>query len=536
MHSKYLESLNKEEREALVKKLLEAQNNKCYICGETIDLILHKNNLAIDHIEPLALGGKDDPSNFAITHLYCNSTKQAADLRVARVLAKFEKIKEKYINSEPNHPNLGDMLKEFDGAKYELPIEIEDHLVRYSFPELGKNQIYTTPLFYDELSKLHYFFIELPIEYISHDDQINPRAISGSLRGLVEEFFKGRPQLHISLGWIEVASNKGQVKIFDGQHKAVAQILLGVRKLPVRVFLNPPIDLLITTNTNAGTILKQVAFDKSVQRYLGSTLYLERIRRYQRALGKNEEDYNFSEKDLMVFFKGERREIKRYILDDVRNGITHHPENRLRDFIDFGGRAKEKPLSYSSIEKTFYSFFIYQDLLSTSINDKVDIGENPRVLEKEQIVRLMNIIADEIYIGKFDPDLGAHQIEKRLQKGEDIPEEHLRAVRMSKEEVLYNWLDIVAKIIKRSFLLDGKPFDENRLFQYKFREPLWDSIRKVVKNIARLSIWKNKELSAIVFGGRQNYDYWRTIFETGKTPQGYQIMPKGIDLDELLKD
>jgi hypothetical protein len=50
------------------------------------------------------------------------------------------------------------------------------------------------------------------------------------------------------------------------------------RALPVRVFIDPDPDTLITTNTNAGTTLKQVAFDKSVQRHLGSTLYHDRHR------------------------------------------------------------------------------------------------------------------------------------------------------------------------------------------------------------------------------------------------------------------
>lgn len=64
-------------------------------------------------------------------------------------------------------------------------------------------------------------------------------------------------------GWIEakVLPRQG----FDGQHKATAQVLLRVRALPIRVFVDPDPDLLLTTNTNAGTTLRQVAFDKSVQ-------------------------------------------------------------------------------------------------------------------------------------------------------------------------------------------------------------------------------------------------------------------------------
>jgi hypothetical protein len=139
--------------------------------------------------------------------------------------------------------------------------------------------------------------------------------------------------------------------------------------------------VLLTTNTNAGTTLRQIAFDKSVQRHLGSALFQDRIDRYRRDRGLPDTAESFSEKDLVLHFRGERREMQRYILDAVRETITHSPENKLKDYIEFGGKGKEKPLSYSSIEKTFYSFFIYSDVLDTPLNYKMEEGENPRELE-----------------------------------------------------------------------------------------------------------------------------------------------------------
>jgi len=68
------------------------------------------------------------------------------------------------------------------------------------------------------------------------------------------------------------------------------------------------------------------------------------------------------------------------------------------DFIDLSGRGKERPLSYSTIEKTFYSFFVYQEVLETPLDYRMEDGENPRDLERRQILRLMNLIAQEIYI------------------------------------------------------------------------------------------------------------------------------------------
>ena len=536
MGSLYLNKLAHDEREELKKKLWEAQKGKCFICNEPIDLSIHQTQ--IDHVIPLKIGGKDEPSNFALTHAACNESKQDADLRVARILAKFSKIRDRCLK-ENRGPNLTDILHEYGGSKYDITLKFDEanSVVKYSLTEMGENEIFEQRVYTDPLSDFKYFFAELPIEYLFHDDRINPRSIGQNISKLVKEFFLKRPQLHISLGWINITGNsKVKVKIFDGQHKAAAQVLLGVRRLPVRIFLNPDLDILLTTNTNAGTTLRQVAFDKSVQRHLGSALYMDRVERYQRERGLSPDDFNFSERDLVNYYRGESREMKRYILDSVRDGITHHPENKLKEFIDFGGRKKEKPLSYSTIEKTFYSFFIYQDVLDTPINYRLEEGENPREIEKEQIVTLMNIIAEEILIGKFNPDKGTYRIENRFQKGEEIPEDHLVAYRMTKEEIIYNWLRYIEQIIKNYFIMQGKPIQEKKLFQYRFPEPLWERIRIFVKNLRNLPLWVNKELAATIFGGKQNYEYWQTIFETGKTPQGFQVLAKPLDLMEMIKE
>jgi hypothetical protein len=537
MGSFYLNSLTPEQRHGLEQRLHKAQAGNCFICEKAIDLTLHDNSIDIDHVEPTKAGGKDDPCNFALTHSSCNRSKQASDLRVARVLARFAALRER-VAADNRGPNLGDVLESSGGAKYELPIRLDGDRLTTSFAEVGRNEIISTPCYRDDLSGLVYFFLKLPIEYLFHDDRINPRAVGGSLNGLVEEFFRKRPQLHVALGWMQVADGHGRVrvKIFDGQHKATAQVLLGVREIPVRVFLNPEPEVLLTANTNAGTTLRQIAFDKSVQRHLGSALLVDRIERYRKDRNAPADDESFSEKDLVTHFKGEWREMRRYILDAIRDSITHSPENHLRDFLDLGGRGKERPFSYSTVEKTFYSFFIYGDMLETPLNHRVDEGENPREVEKAQIVKLMNIIADNLYVGRFEPSIGTARIENRVQKGEDVPEPHLRAHRMAREEILYSWLRFVRQIVQNFFIMQGKPVQEERLFQYPFPESLWNNLKNFVVNLAKLPLWVNRDLSLSVFGGKQNYEYWQTVFESGKTPQRQQVLAKGIDLMEMIRE
>jgi 5-methylcytosine-specific restriction endonuclease McrA len=72
MPSLYLGRLTSEQRQGLIGRLWEAQGQNCFICEQAIDLDVHAHTLDIDHVEPLSAGGKDDETNFALTHDSCN--------------------------------------------------------------------------------------------------------------------------------------------------------------------------------------------------------------------------------------------------------------------------------------------------------------------------------------------------------------------------------------------------------------------------------------------------------------------------------
>ncbi len=146
------------------------------------------------------------------------------------------------------------------------PVKVDGDRFTYRLGAIGDNTLRTVPLYTDALSGMKYFFALLPIAYLHHDDRINPRNIGPNLSKLLSEFHKRRPQLHVSLGWITTGVGADEIKVFDGRHKATAQVLLGARELPIRVFVDPDPEVLLVANTNAGTTLRQVAFDKSVQR------------------------------------------------------------------------------------------------------------------------------------------------------------------------------------------------------------------------------------------------------------------------------
>jgi hypothetical protein len=323
--------------------------------------------------------------------------------------------------------------------------------------------------------------------------------------------------------------------VFDGQHKAAAQILLGAKELPVRVFVEPNLKILLQANTNAGDTLKQVAFDMAVKRHLGSVLYKERIAEYRAAKHLLEADESFSEQALVLHFRGARREMQKYILDSVRTAITQDSENLLMDYVEMAGKSVDKPLSYNTIEKTLFSIFLYLKPLETPLNYLDEQGKNPRHLEHTQMVNIMNIYAEEILANPWDPEEASSKLEYHLQQGEQVSEKHLCAHRMSREEILHATLSFVELIIKNFYAYTGDFIDDEKLLQTQHADALWTRIRNFLISLRGLPCWLDKSPSRTIFGAKQNRDYWLTIFKTGSTPDGVKVLTGPLDIQKMIK-
>ena len=157
MGSLFLNRLAPNERQNLIETLFKTQNGKCFICEEKIDLILHKNAIDVDHIIPISLGGKDGTTNFALTHSSCNRSKQASDLNLAKILIKFNKIRDSISEDENRSINLADILDNYGGSKYNITLKRANNVISLSLPEIGKNDVAELPIYKDKLSGFEFF-------------------------------------------------------------------------------------------------------------------------------------------------------------------------------------------------------------------------------------------------------------------------------------------------------------------------------------------------------------------------------------------
>jgi len=184
--------------------------NTCYLCTESLDGY-GDAEIQYDHIYAFAEGYPQDLSNFAPVHASRDSTKRnyhAAKGRKSPYEYKEELRIHKMMEAVTGLKNLCPTAKP---VVYQLDLERRVILLNGRSLPLYNQRI--------GLSDNWYFFDEIEVEHIESDDQIQLRPLEDKIYGLIMHL-RQTVQLLPSVGRLDTKDSK--IKLFDGQHKAVA--------------------------------------------------------------------------------------------------------------------------------------------------------------------------------------------------------------------------------------------------------------------------------------------------------------------------
>jgi hypothetical protein len=90
-------------------------------------------------------------------------------------------------------------------------------------------------------------------------------------------------------------------------------------------------------------------------------------------------------------------------------------------------------------------------------------------------------------------------------------------------------------VVQNYFIRQGQPISEEKLFQNRFPDLLWVNIQNFIRNLGKLPLWVNREISLTVFGGKANYSVWDAIFQTRSSPQGQKVLAEPINTLKLIQ-
>ncbi len=512
-----LDTLPKEERRKLIERLYKRQGGKSYISGKEIDLRI--DEVEIDHIVSLDRGGIDNESNWGLVLKSENRSKGNRDLQLMRYIFDFRKHREKYV-SEKRDFTFGDALNEFYPNRYRIKAEIENNKITIFYRNKQGEQVKLEyPIITDERDRnIKSFVGMLPFEILFHDPTINPRSIV-DLEPMIEEFYNKNPQLFPSLALLELNADKtGKIMVFDGQHKAAAQLYVRSRKLFTRVFVNADKSKIKRTNFRAHTILAQIHFPQLITDKVGHDLFkLEFEPFLEEADLGSESEYSFLKRENLS------DEYRRYLSNWLRYRALIDEKGERHEILNFvetiSSRSKKYPLSYDTLSKTFLKL-----LFLSPANEKLSVTQDFREMELNNIRKLMDIFVEEVLKDKFDLNMGIYKLEERLEDDPNsVPDGHLIAYRMCRAPAMVVWITELKKAISRLLKSKNKYYkndwSEKRVLWAQIDNDEWKVIRNMIKVIWMHHIWKQKENKEVLLALRSTRQMdWKEILLDGRLP------------------
>lgn len=372
----------------------------CFVDDHPVD---DENSVEFHHIRPFS---EDGPSEIANIGAVCTDHH-----RRIRTLSLSEFRDQLAISRFFDHPQprrLDDLLAlklRANGFGHAVCAERDGEnqlLLHFTNPDRPKQ---TCRVFICPATGMRYFYSVLPIEYLCNDADLQPRPLEEKR---VWELYRHLSR-HTQLAPAVCRIVDNRIMLFDGQHKSAAQIWAGRKALDCKVYVDPDIRLLKDTNLIAHDKLRQMAFFTSTLIAKYSDIFKQEWEEYLERPGEK------NEADFVVFLRNRGKtttEAKKMLMSAIENDVIDDPANRLAEFIAERNRTRKSPVSISILQKTFFKEFI----LPPPTTMEFEGPDDCRAQEKDNLVRLLSVIADKQLAGIWNPDANnaAHQKAERI--------------------------------------------------------------------------------------------------------------------------
>ncbi len=329
----------------------------------------------------------------------------------------------------------------------------------------SKNTSYTLPLSVCPSTGFKYFYIVLPVEFLNNDIELQPRPLEFKRLWDLYRHLLVNSQLTPSI--CRLTQNK--ILLFDGQHKAAAQIWAGRKNLECKVYIDPSVKVLKETNLVAHDKLRQMPFFTSVLINKWASIFAEEWKDYMEQKGDK------SESGFVSFLVGrgkKKPEAIHMLESNIYDSILEDGQNRLKKYIEEYSGDEKKPITVNRLRQTLLKRFIVNPPLAIELEE----SDRLREFERKNVIRLLNLISDYTLQGIWN--LADNNREQKIA-----------------EKIYLNgsfkaWIAILKDVISNILEL----YDENdrkEIFLREISAEQWEFIEKSISILFGFRVWSD---------------------------------------------
>jgi hypothetical protein len=449
--------------EAEKATVLERQGRRCFIDDHPIE---SDEDIEFDHIEPYSEGGPTAISNIAVVCKRHNREKRNLALGEYR-----DRLALRHFFQGARKQRLDDLLTERLGqAGFGRSLSYETDQGQMILFLDGRKV--STPLLTCPATTETYFFASIPVELVRNDADLQPRALEPERLWELYRHLRRHTQLQPAVCRLV----DGSLLLFDGQHKAAAQVWAGRKEIDCKVYLDPDVRRLKETNLAAHDKLRQMPF-------YTSTL----LEKYAVMASEDWEDFVLTsgaktESAFVDFMRTKsslsRADAVKRVRSMIYRDILEHPDNELKDYVAEENRTRENPLSMSRLERSFFAEFI----APPPLNDEFESESYHRDEERDNFIRLTNLIVHQVLSDKWAP--------------ERKDSAHARAERIFSAGALRAWVPFLRDALAPAFQIFEQE-DRKRVLYRPLDDGHFENAGRFIERLFSHKVWvdPNPELN-----------------------------------------
>ncbi len=472
------------------KSCMLGKNICCYVDKKPVS---GKNDIYYHNINPDS-SSISDINNLTVV---CKKHhKKIGNLSVKEYIAKTEM--EQFFKTQ-DLKKLDDVLELKTGKKNtdsKIQIVIDEKSFRIDLL-FKNNEITCTNLLKCPATGFKYFYASIPIGLISNDESLQPRPLEIDRLWALYRHLLVNSQLTPSVCRL----TDSNIFLFDGQHKAAAQIWAGRDMLDCKIYIEPDIKNLKETNLIAHDNLRQMPFFTSILINKWASIFEEEWKEYMDQAGFK------SEEDFITFLvkKGRKRaQAVSMIENNIYDSIIEDKNNLMINYIGDYNKKLKSPLTVTRLKQAIFKKFIAPPPLDIEIEESDRLRES----ERKNIIRLLNLITEYSLNDIWDPENndGNHKISERIY--------------------LSGAFKAWAGILKDTIAAILEIFDENdkkELFLRKISTKNWEDIENSISFLFNRRVWQDSS--------EENYN---TLRLTNDSQVRKYLSRRGIGVNQLL--
>lgn len=496
----------RDEPEVIAKKLHVGQAGACSLCDGPINLA--SDSYEADHDVPESEEGETCLANLRLAHMECNRAKRSSATGDIRPYLRLKR----YLAENGGRLRYDGVLPHFEiEPKPVAVLDNGDPLVL----QLPDGTELRSPVFEETVdgANVRYTYAQLPTSAIFNDEEVQPRAIKLDHAHSIYLDLHRNPLHEPPSCRLDTSGASAPILMFDGQHKSVANWMLGRSHVVAKIYLDMATEEATELVNSIQARIKKLPLSAFELAGKMSDEYKHKIKEYEEHCV--EANITPSETGFISWLPSDDRSRARTALESaILQSILDDDDLRLLKHVKYAGSSSGM-LNETTVRNKILKPMVHTKAVDVSFDESAQWRDT----ERDIVVRIVNHVVDTAL---DDPD------------GPATPSWALRRERLKYQSAL-SYFFFLARDVYRQVMVQSTT---DSVMGDMPSADQWKQIESALSKMLDHPVWTAPDESAGMepvldaFSKNQNA---KTAFESVGLDLGYAITGKSSNTKKLEK-